>query len=92
MRGARVGLAAVVLNDRIYVAGGEILSAARRTENTVEIYEPATDSWSNAPPMPAPAHGFPFLAFDDRLYIIGGSDQAGASLNRGRILMFELSD
>ena len=88
---ARGGLAAAVLDDKIYVAGGEILTAARRTENSVEVYDPATDSWTLAPPLPAPVHGFPLLAHNGSLWLVGGSDEAGASLNRGRVWQYVVS-
>ena len=88
----RGGLQTAVLDGKIFVAGGEILSVGRRTENRVEVYDPDTQMWHVAPPLPQPIHGFPFLSFDNALWVIGGSDQAGASVNRGEILRYSLGN
>lgn len=85
---ARGGLQSAVLGGKIYIAGGEILSIGRRTENRVEIFDPGTQAWEIGPPLPQPIHGFPLISVNDTLWIIGGSDQAGASINRGEILRY----
>jgi hypothetical protein len=43
-------LAGAVTEGRIYVAGG--YRADRSTAATVEVYDPATNAWSFAAPMP----------------------------------------
>jgi N-acetylneuraminic acid mutarotase len=45
---ARGGHAAAVIGDRIVVAGGEVLSGARRTLDSVEVLDPAQGSWVSA--------------------------------------------
>ena len=94
MQAKRGGLAAEVVlasgsvGDRIFVAGGEVLSEGR-TETSVEVFDPATQSWSSAPELPVGLHGFPLINVDGTLWIIGGSDQAGAEKNQGRVLRLE---
>ena len=88
MQFKRGGLAAAVLDGKIYVVGGELLSTGQ-TSKHVEVYDPATGEWAEAPSLPASIHGFPLLSYDDSLWIIGGSDLAGVESNRGRMLRFQ---
>ena len=46
---ARSGLVAVVISGRIYVIGG---FTGSNVTNVVEIYDPVTDTWLEAPPAP----------------------------------------
>jgi hypothetical protein len=36
-----------------------------------------------------PLHGVPAVALDGRLFVLGGSDRAGAVENRGRTLAYQ---
>ncbi len=47
---ARQELASAVLNGKIYVIGG--LNADGISTNTVEVYNPATNTWTSAQPLP----------------------------------------
>ena len=42
----------------------------------VEVYSPATDSWTTAAPIPAPRHGLgnAVTGPDGRIYLIGGCE------------------
>jgi N-acetylneuraminic acid mutarotase len=62
----------VVLNDKIYVFGGGDIGGGGGF-STVYVYDPATDNWTSADPMP-----FEWLAgsasvVDGSVYLIGGS-------------------
>jgi len=50
----RSGIAAEILDNKIYVFGGEQRAG---TFNTNEKYDPVTDSWHECTPMPTSRHG-----------------------------------
>jgi N-acetylneuraminic acid mutarotase len=58
------------LEGKIYVLGG--YPPSRQTQRTVQVYDPATDSWSYTTPLPIPLnHPMPATA-NGKLYMIGG--------------------
>jgi N-acetylneuraminic acid mutarotase len=63
-----------VLAGQIHVLGGEGRAAVFATH---EVYDPATDRWSVAPPLPLARHGLAAAAVDGALYVIGGGPKAG---------------
>jgi N-acetylneuraminic acid mutarotase len=77
----RWDLAACVVDGKIYVFGG-----ARRWDKVppidlnvtpiVEVYDPATDTWTRAPDMPRARFTHSATAVDGKIYIIGGADAA----------------
>jgi N-acetylneuraminic acid mutarotase len=74
---ARSAVAWGVLGGRIYVAGGEFqndqLMAAFRA---LEAYDPATNSWTVLPRMPAPRHGLAGAVIGNRLHLVSGDVQS----------------
>jgi len=57
----------------IYVIGGVPRYGSAESLATVEIYDPATDSWSEGPSLRTPRHGHAAVATrDGRVYAIGG--------------------
>jgi uncharacterized repeat protein (TIGR01451 family) len=63
------------LNQKIYVVGGWYV-------NTVEVYDPATDSWSIAAPMNEARQSPGLIAAPDgRLYVSGGGTDSWEGLN-----------
>jgi hypothetical protein len=84
MRTARAGHAAAVVGDLIYVLGGEtILSAQETVVETVEIYDPAANRWIGSFDLPTGLHGVGAAGIEGRLYVLGGSTQAGVVANPG---------
>jgi N-acetylneuraminic acid mutarotase len=76
---ARSGMGWATYQNRIYVAGGEIMDAHMfATIRAVEAYDPATNQWSSLPVMPTARHGVNVAAIGNRLYVIGGHLQGGA--------------
>jgi hypothetical protein len=71
MHVARSGLGVVALNGRIYAIGGRDDDGVL---NTVEEYDPDTDTWAIKNPMPTPRRGLSVVAFNNRIYAIGGYD------------------
>lgn len=82
----RMSFAAAAGKDgKIYIFGG---AAGMETDpktpilNTVEVYDPETDSWSFRKPMPAKRSGLcAVLATDGKIYILGGSETPDSPLN-----------
>ncbi len=66
-----MGLAA--LGGRLYAVGGYSgpISASAASAD-VWAYDPATDSWSSAAPLPAPRAAHALVAEAGRLYVVGG--------------------
>jgi hypothetical protein len=67
------------LFGRIYVLGGEAFGPDR-TFRENEIYDPAADTWSTGPPMPAGRHGLTAQASGNALFVIAGGETAGLSV------------
>lgn len=60
-----------VINGKIYVPGGIVNNSGIPT-NSVEVYEPSTDTWSEISPMPEALHHHTAVELNGKLYIIGG--------------------
>jgi len=73
----RSAVAFGVINEKIYVAGGEVQSyeylAAFRA---LEAYDPATNTWERLPRMPVPRHGLAGAALGNRLHLVSGDIQS----------------
>lgn len=67
---ARQEVAAAVVEGKIYVAGG--LLANGTATRTVEVYDPAANSWSAAPDLPIAIHHAMAVGFRGRLVVLGG--------------------
>lgn len=62
-----------VLGNRIYVVGGSFLRRDSRPTPIVEIFDIAKNRWESGPPL-AVGRQAEVVAFDGRLYAIGGYD------------------
>lgn len=71
---ARNELTAVELNNKIYAMGGEDIAAGGGQKNTVEVYDPIEEKWTNdkISPMPLPLDHTESAVFDDKIYVVGG--------------------
>jgi N-acetylneuraminic acid mutarotase len=74
---ARSGTAGGVYKGKIYVAGGEfqddkVMMAFR----AFETYDPATNSWGNAPRMRVPRHGFGGAIVGNEFHAVAGDIQS----------------
>lgn len=80
MPSARSGGGWGTYGGRIYVAGGEVatpeLVGAFRA---VEVYEPATNSWTKLPPMPMPRHGVAGAILGNRFHLVSGMITSAAA-------------
>lgn len=71
--GPRQEHSVAALDGRIYVIGGITPSGDTfPTTDRVEVYDTATDSWSDAAPLPVAMNHPNVAAAEGRLYVIGG--------------------
>lgn len=67
--------AAAVLDGRVYLVGGQLTNTGTTpgpATALLEIYDPATNTWFAAPPMPTARMGLTLTAYNGKLYAIGG--------------------
>jgi len=74
---AQGGLAAAVLNGRLYAFGGEQWSPTQKVFSTVWVYDPATDSWDSAGELPEARHGLAAATIGSETFSIAGADRPG---------------
>ena len=74
---------AVFYKGQFYVLGGETRSGAGATAlgvyHRVDVYNPLTNTWRLAPPMPTARHGIFPLLYAGRIYVAGGGTRSGSS-------------
>ncbi len=70
----RYGLQANVVDGKIYLMGGVKLNEGYdqgfQLLNITEVYNPSSDTWTSASPMPNPA-GYVSAVVDNKIYLIG---------------------
>jgi len=59
---------------RIYVLGGhtDYYQDLLRDKDFNQVYNPETDTWTNATALPTPRNGFDAVVINDEIYVIGG--------------------
>lgn len=62
----------VTIDGRIWVLGGMTGERGNRLDS-IEIYDPATDSWSAGPNMTSGRSSFRAVAIDKTIYVFGGA-------------------
>ena len=65
----RGGYGAAVLDGEIWVVGGE---DPEQAFSSVEVYDPARDSWRVSDPIPTPRHGIQVAVCGGALYVAAG--------------------
>jgi N-acetylneuraminic acid mutarotase len=92
----RSEVAVAAVGGKIYVAGG--FEGNGSTSDAVEVYDPATDTWTQAPPLPEPRHHTAAVGYtlrsiegetDGRLLVIGGF---GTTFSDPKNTLFEFSE
>ena len=66
-----------MLEDKIYVAGGE--SKAIKKTNVVEVYDLKTKMWQTVAPLPIAMNHVGMSSYDGKLYAVGGTLDNGYS-------------
>ncbi|HJR08349.1 MAG TPA: kelch repeat-containing protein [Pyrinomonadaceae bacterium] len=71
---ARYGLGAVALNNKLYAIDGygQLGNGQQGNTNFVEIYDPATNSWSAGVPTNLARYSLAAVALGGKIYAIGG--------------------
>jgi N-acetylneuraminic acid mutarotase len=91
----RSALAYGVYNNRIYIAGGEFQDPQQQTVfRTFEEYDPASNTWSNLPPMTIARHGVAAAVIGNRFYAVSGDVQSsgtGVDVSTPIVSVFEMS-
>ena len=70
---ARSGGGWATYGGKIYVAGGEVSTPeVAGAFRAVEVYEPASNTWTKLPPMPMPRHGVAGAVLGNRFHLVSG--------------------
>lgn len=78
--------APAVLNGKIYIPAGYTVGGQVTT--IVEVFDPATNSWSNITPVPEPLHHYGLTAANGRLYLLGAyQGSTFTPMNRGYVFI-----
>lgn len=86
---ARGGHAAVAHQGNIIVLGGEItMGKYKKTLADSERLDKLSGHWRKGWNLPLALHGMPVVSNNESVYILGGSEQAGAIINRGQVYRF----
>lgn len=81
---ARSGHAVAVVNGKLYVIGGQVLTTpsgtAITTLGSVEEFDPASNVWAVKTPMPTPRSGLDAGVVNGKIYAIGGHIISGGTV------------
>jgi N-acetylneuraminic acid mutarotase len=94
--GTRWGHEAVVADGKIYLIGGSVSDSANWLDSeivdSVKIYDPASDIWSDGPALPAPLFGHSAVAFEDKILVCGGGEVVDEYLKSCVVLDLETGE
>lgn len=82
------GLACAVLENAIYVFGGEFFNDGGGVYDAVWRYDNSTNTWQHVSKMPVARHGLGAIALDDRIIVIAGAAEAGGNQTSNRVSQF----
>jgi N-acetylneuraminic acid mutarotase len=83
------GNAAGALFGALYVFGGEYFNNGGRVHPEVWGYDPKTDAWTSAAPMPTPRHGLGAVTIGDAIWLVGGARKPSGNDTTDRVESFE---
>lgn len=84
----RSAVAAAVIGDKLYVAGGRGPCPPCPPYQVLEIYDPSTDTWDrSAAPLPIAVSGAGGVALNGKFYVVGG-DTGRPEAPRANLLTF----
>jgi N-acetylneuraminic acid mutarotase len=71
-------LVAAAINDKVYVAGGRLAGGfTSAMTNVLEVFDPATGTWTTKAPMLQPRGGINGIAANGNLFVWGGEGPDG---------------
>jgi len=73
----RSAMAAALLDDKIYVVGGQ--GSKVKKDKVVEVYDIKSDKWTPGPSLPEPLDHLGMASYDGKLYVVGGTLKYGYS-------------
>jgi N-acetylneuraminic acid mutarotase len=68
-------MAVAEVNGKVYVLGG--YPSSRQVQTTVQVYDPATDTWELGTPLPLPLHHPVIVGVAGKLHSFGGQTNSG---------------
>ena len=71
----RSGIASAVLNDKLFIIGGDGYSL-------VDVFDPETEQWSSAQALPTGVTKGTAITVAGKIYLLGGQNQYGDKLNQ----------
>ncbi|TWU58335.1 Kelch repeat-containing protein [Rubripirellula reticaptiva] len=74
----RAGNSVVAIGGKLVVGGGES-GNEKKAHDEIEVFDPASDSWSTYPPLGRGRHGTGLVVIGDSLYTASGSGNRGGS-------------
>jgi N-acetylneuraminic acid mutarotase len=87
----RMSLQANVVAEKIYLIGGRMPAGLYQIvpSSSNDVYDPATDSWSQMAPIPVPVMGYASVVLDDKIYIISGGNTNSDCLPTNLVQIFD---
>jgi N-acetylneuraminic acid mutarotase len=88
----RMAMQSNVVDGKIYVIGGTLGGFSMYgpyVSDKNEVYDPSSDSWSTAAPMPTPLFSYASAVVDNKIYVIGGS---GSSQSLAHVNLTQVFD
>ncbi len=76
---SRAGLGLAAYEGKLYAIGG--VKSSNSATRFVEIYDPATDSWTEGGGKPTPVTDIQAITVDDKIYVPGGCTNDNAASN-----------
>jgi len=73
MTNGKAGHGSCVLNDKIYVAGGNLIEPSEDVLNDFEFYDPEENAWVNLAPLPTINTYMSLCTYKNKIYAIGGT-------------------
>lgn len=88
----REGAVAAMMDGKIYAIGGFNYEINVRQDvlNSMEIYDPATNTWASGPSMPTARYAAGVATVGDRIYVLGGV--VGENLNTDAVEYFDVTE
>ena len=74
----RTGVGWATYQGKIYLTGGENVGPLMHAVyGNFQVYDPATNTWAELPPIAPPRHGTNVAAIGNRIYVMGGHIAGG---------------
>ncbi len=91
MNTGRMNFGAAVVNGKIYALGGAVSMFPDEFTalSSMEMYNPATDTWTGKKPLPSARHSFAICVNHNIMYILGGAEQGPPNFGQlGSVLRY----